>query len=100
MEIQDTTPYKCHVFVCTNDRKGQRASCADGDSTVIRETLKQKIKDKGLRESVRISKCGCMGLCSNGPNVIIYPQKIWFSQASPQDIERILEEIESVINSA
>ena len=100
METQDNIPYRCHVFVCTNDRNGQRTSCADGDSAVIRKDLKQKIKDKGLRYLVRVSKCGCMGLCTNGPNVIIYPQKIWFSKASLQDVDKIIEQIESVVENA
>ncbi len=33
---------------------------------------------------------GCMGLCSDGPNVLLHPQGIHFSAVSAGDIDQIL----------
>ncbi len=38
-----------------------------------------------------------MNLRELGPNVIIYPQQIWFSKVGFEDIEWILEEIENIV---
>jgi (2Fe-2S) ferredoxin len=31
-----------------------------------------------------------MGLCAEGANVLIYPQKIWFSRVAPDTLEEII----------
>jgi (2Fe-2S) ferredoxin len=41
-----------------------------------------------------------MGLCQDGPNVIIYPQKIWFSGVSPNDLSRVVSSIEEIVEAA
>jgi (2Fe-2S) ferredoxin len=60
--------------------------------------LKQEISDRGWKEKVRISQCGCMGLCPNGPNVIIYPQKVWFSGVSPDDVDQIVSKVKEILD--
>lgn len=94
---KNESPYISHVFVCTNDRKGERKSCSDNNSELIKATLKSVVNENGWKEKVRISTSGCMGLCANGPNVIIYPQKIWFSEVSLDDVEEIVAVIERTI---
>jgi (2Fe-2S) ferredoxin len=90
-------PYVCHVFVCTNDRGGERKSCADNNSPLIRTTLKEAVNTRGWDKQVRVSQCGCMGLCGQGPNVILYPQKMWFSEVSVDDTEHIISQIAAIL---
>jgi (2Fe-2S) ferredoxin len=97
MLIQNETPYIAHVFVCTNDRGGERKSCADGNSQPLKEKLKEAVEAKGWKGKVRVSTSGCMGVCGEGPNVMIYPQKLWFSEVSPDDVEAIVSEIERLM---
>ncbi len=96
MPKQSESPYVSHVFVCTNDRGGKRKSCADNNSQLIKSKLKDAVNEKGWKGKVRISTSGCMGLCAKGPNVIIYPQKIWFSEVFPDDVDEIVSTIEGV----
>ena len=96
---ENTAPYVCHIFVCTNDRKGARKSCADGNSMSVRQALKAEIKARGWTGRVRVSHCGCMGLCRKGPNVIFYPQKLWFSGVSEADTGTIISKIEPLMAS-
>lgn len=86
------SPYVCHVFVCTNDRHGTRRSCADGNSPAVREALKRAVNDRGWRGRVRVSESGCLGLCDDGPNILLYPQRTWFSGVTPEDVPEILAE--------
>ena len=90
-----TSPFVCHVFVCTNDRHGERKSCADGGSLQLREQLKAAVHERPhLKGRVRVSAAGCLGVCARGPNVMLYPQSLWFSAVTPADLPRILEAIE------
>ncbi len=97
---QKKTPYLSHVFVCTNDRGGKRKSCADDYSKLTKANLKNAVNEKGWKGKVRISTSGCMGVCAKGPNVIIYPQKIWLSEVSPDDVDEIVSIIERGITGA
>ena len=92
VEPPKTTPYKCHVFVCVNDRGGARKSCADGHSKEIAIRLKEAAKGRGFPPgTVRVSQSLCLGLCDFGPNVVLYPQRTWFQAVTVADIDRILD---------
>ena len=97
MLIQNQSPYIAHVFVCTNDRGGERKSCADGNSALVKAKLKEVVEAKGWKGKVRVSTSGCLGVCTEGPNVMIYPQKLWFSGVSPDDVEEIVSAIEQIM---
>ena len=94
---EQSSPYICHIFVCTNDRQGKRKSCADGESNDVRSALKEEGKKRGWAGKVRVSQCGCMGLCEMGPNVVLYPQKIHFSEVTAEDIPDILKKAEEIL---
>ena len=91
-------PYKCHIMVCVNERDGERQSCADGKGKEIRKVLKGKVKAKGWpKEDVRVSQTLCLGLCSTGPNVMIYPQNILYSGVTLEDVPVIMSEIDKIM---
>ena len=91
------SPYATHVFVCTNDRGGERKSCADNDSPSVKTLLKEAVNARGWKGRVRVSTSGCMGLCAKGSNVILYPQRIWFSGVLPEDVEKIVGAIAGIL---
>jgi len=97
MAHREDSPYQCHVFVCCNDRGGIRKSCADGDNVEVRRRLKEEVARRGWKPRVRVSQSGCLGLCPHGPNVLIYPQQVWFSQVRSRDLERILTAVEGFL---
>ena len=97
MSNRNESPYIAHVFVCTNDRGGEKKSCADNNSQIVKSKLKEAVNEKGWKGKVRISTSGCMGLCARGSNVIIYPQKIWFSEVLPDEVDEIISTIEHIM---
>lgn len=97
MPTQNESPYVGHVFVCTNDRGGERKSCADSNSLMVKSKLKDAVNENGWKGRVRVSTSGCMGLCANGANVMIYPQKVWFSEVFPDDVDEIVSAIEPLM---
>ena len=97
MEDEQKPPYDSHVFVCTNDRDGVRKSCADGNSQQTRALLKEEVNKRGWKGRVRVSQCGCMGLCAKGPNVMIYPQQSWFPAVNNEDVDDIIIKLETML---
>jgi (2Fe-2S) ferredoxin len=99
VEALKESPFNCHVFVCTNDRKGTRKSCADGENVSVREALKAEVAEREWKGLVRVSQSGCLGLCEDGPNVLIYPQKIWFSEVRSDDIGEVIGAVEKILDT-
>jgi (2Fe-2S) ferredoxin len=89
-----------HLFICVNDRHGERRSCADGDALEIRNQLKQRMKDRGWwNQTVRISGSGCLGLCQQGPNAILHPEGIYYSHLSLDDLDQLENEMATMIEN-
>jgi (2Fe-2S) ferredoxin len=84
--------YDAHVFVCCNRRPDghPRGSCAAKGSEKLRDYMKVRAKELGL-SAVRINLAGCLDRCELGPCVVIYPEGVWYSVKSPQDVDRVLE---------
>lgn len=88
----DPAPYfRIHAFVCTNQRpEGHpRGSCARKGSESLRDYLKARAKELGI-DGVRINSAGCLDRCELGPVLVIYPEGIWYSFSSHDDIDEIL----------
>ena len=84
--------FSCHVFACTNVRpEGHpRGSCARKGSVALRDYMKDKAKQMGLK-GIRINAAGCLDRCELGPTLVIYPDGIWYRFASESDVDEILE---------
>ncbi len=77
------------VYVCTNKRDDGRECCADKGSVELHKKLKEEMKKIDL--TVRVSKCGCMDRCSEGPTVAIMPDDVWIGGATEADIPEIVK---------
>ena len=97
---KSVTPYVCHIFVCDNVRENRpdNPGCGAKDGGRLKAILKQEIKDRGWKGSVRVSATGCLGLCGSGPNVLLHPQGIHFSAVTAADLETILEQVSIDLN--
>ena len=92
-------PFVCHVLVCTNRRDDGRSACgqAPQEGVEIRDALRQGVVERRLRPKARISQTGCLGVCVEGPNVMIYPQKLWFARVTLADVPAILDRIAEIV---
>lgn len=84
--------YQAHVFCCLNERPAghPRGCCAEKNAEKLRNYLKVCAKEMGL-DKVRINASGCLDRCELGPVMVIYPEGIWYSYNSKEDIEEILQ---------
>jgi (2Fe-2S) ferredoxin len=84
--------YEAHVFCCTNRRAAghPRGCCAEKGSEALRDYMKAKARELGLK-NVRVNNAGCLDRCELGPSVVIYPEGIWYSCATREDIDEVLQ---------
>lgn len=79
-----------HVFVCTNARaEGGRPSCGARGSEAVLEAVTNEILRRGLGADVAITHSGCLGPCWDGPNVVIYPDGVFYTGVNPDDASAI-----------
>jgi len=85
---------KYHIFVCTSSRPNgqQKGFCHGKNALLIMETFLEEVQDRGLGGEVLVTNTGCLGICAQGPIVIVYPDNVWYSSVSPADVEEIMDE--------
>jgi (2Fe-2S) ferredoxin len=83
--------FEAHVFVCTNERPAghPRGCCKARGSEKLRDYMKARAKELGLK-NIRINTAGCLDRCEFGPTMVIYPEGIWYSPQSREDVDAIL----------
>jgi len=83
---------RLHLFCCTNTRPDHhpRGSCAGRGSVKLRDYMKVRAKELGL-DDVRINTAGCLDRCELGPVMVIYPEGVWYTAQTFEDIDEILD---------
>lgn len=85
--------FKHHVFFCINERANHEACCQQFGASTIQAYAKQRIHELSLsgRDNIRINRAGCLGRCSEGPVLVVYPDNIWYQYIDEKDIDEIIE---------
>lgn len=85
-------PFRHHVFVCDQKKPEGAPCCSAHGSLAVIEALRREVVARNLSGSVAITTCGSLGLCENGPNLVVYPEGVWYSHVSPADVPEIVTE--------
>ncbi len=62
-----------------------------GNDRVIR-AFEAEIKKHALDAMVDFRVTGCHGFCEQGPNVVIYPEEIYYIKVTPKDVPEIVSQ--------
>ncbi len=84
-------PFRYHVFVCEQQKAEGVPCCAARGSAKALEALRKEVAERGLANDVLVTACGSFGLCDRGPNMIVYPEGVWYSSVGPQDVPEIVK---------
>ena len=86
-------PFKYHVYVCTQDKPDPKApSCPNRGSKEVLEELRAELGRAGLADEVQVTASGSLGLCDRGPNIVVYPEGVWYSGVQKADVPEIVRE--------
>lgn len=85
--------YEKHIFVCENKRPADdpRGCCSAKGSIEIKAKMKERVKQLGLKPIVRVNSSGCLDACEFGPSIVVYPEEIWYSHVTIDDVEEIIQ---------
>jgi len=79
-----------HIFLCAgpdcvDEEKGEEAW----------DYLKSRLKKLGLsgaEGTIYRTRCRCLRICTGGPVALVYPDGIWYRNATPKNLDRIIDE--------
>jgi (2Fe-2S) ferredoxin len=85
--------FEKHIFVCGNQcPPGSPRGCCDPTGQAkLQKLFKQKPAERGLKGKVRANQSGCLDQCEHGPNVVVYPEAVWYGHVTEVDVDEIIE---------
>jgi len=85
--------FEKHIFICGNQRPaGHPRGCCDPEGQAgLQKLFKEKLKDRGLKGRVRANQSGCLDQCEHGPNIVVYPDAVWYGHVTTADVDEIID---------
>ncbi len=83
-----------HVFVCAQQRPAghPRGSCGEKGAAGLLPVLSQSIMKRQLTNQVSIVPTACLGPCTVGANLLVFPGAHLYSGIAPADVDHIVEQ--------
>jgi len=85
-------PLTYHVYVCTQEKPQEMPCCSANGSQQVVDALRAAVREAGLDDDVQVTTCGSLGLCERGPNMVVYPEGVWYSRVRVEDVDEIVRE--------
>jgi (2Fe-2S) ferredoxin len=76
-------PYRYHAMLCCG---GQ---CEPDGSRELVNYMKAQLLAAGI-DDVRVNRAGCLGVCVQGPIMVVYPCGTWYCNLNRENIDRII----------
>ncbi|MFA6959068.1 MAG: methyltransferase [Thermoanaerobaculia bacterium] len=84
-------PFRYHVYACSQQKPEGAPSCPARGSMKTIDALRVELGRQGLMNEVQLTTCGSLGLCERGPNMVVYPDGVWYSSVTPADVPEIVQ---------
>jgi (2Fe-2S) ferredoxin len=84
---------KKHVFVCINQRPPDHpmGCCQSKGSIEILQALGEAVQTSALAATTAVSGSTCLGPCTLGATIVVYPEGVWYQGVTASDVPEIVE---------
>jgi len=84
---------KKHVFVCTQGRPPghPRGSCAEKGCAQVMDEVLFQFQQRQCFDTVQVTATGCIGPCGHGPNLLVYPEGVFYTGVKKEDVAEIFD---------
>lgn len=91
--LLDMPKFEKHIFICGNQRPpgSPRPCCDPSGQAKLQKLFKQKLAERGLKGKVRANQSGCLDQCEHGPNLVVYPDAVWYGHVTEADVDEIID---------
>ena len=82
-----------HFFVCVNERPADSPlpSCAPRGGRDVYQEFVRQIARRGYPAGVKVTSTSCLTPCQCGPNVVVYPEGVWYAGVTAGDVAELLD---------
>jgi len=77
---------RAHVLICSG------SMCVSRGAKTLHDEFEEHLTRLGIRDEIKLVNTGCVGLCEQGPFVIVYPEGVFYALVKNKDIKTICEE--------
>ncbi len=83
-----------HIFVCAHARPEDhpKGSCAARGAQPIRDVFADTFEERGLWGRLKLTQTSCLGVCEQGPVVLVYPEGVMYAKVQPSDVATIIDQ--------
>ncbi len=85
-------PFRYHVYACQQEKPDNAPCCSARGSAAVLDALRKELAARQLMDVVQVTTCGSLGMCERGPNMVVYPEGVWYSGVQVADVPEIVRE--------
>ncbi len=78
--------YRSHVLVCIDPE------CLSKGAHDVLDALNDELVAEGLIDEVQVLETSRIGGCANGPEIMVYPEGVHYSNITVDDVPYLVEE--------
>jgi len=84
MTKPEIEPYRLHAVLCCGNK------CTGEDRSLL-NYMKSRLFELEMTD-VRVNRAGCLGVCEQGPIMVVYPEGVWYCNLNQENVDRIIQE--------